>query len=113
MQRRLPPLNALRAFEAAARLGSFERAASELHVTHGAVSRHVQLLEDWLGVPMFRRLNRRVELTEPGKAYLAEIGAAFDRIALGACPCNGFLLDVESRVRFIVAHEQDFSSLGR
>jgi LysR family transcriptional regulator, glycine cleavage system transcriptional activator len=82
MQRRLPPLNALRAFEAAARLGSFKKAASELHVTHGAVSRHVQLLEDWLGVPMFRRLNRRVELTEPGKAYLAEIGVAFDRIAL-------------------------------
>jgi LysR family transcriptional regulator, glycine cleavage system transcriptional activator len=82
MQRRLPPLNALRAFEAAARLGSFKKAASELHVTHGAVSRHVQLLEDWLGMPMFRRLNRRVELTEPGKAYLAEIGAAFDRIAL-------------------------------
>jgi LysR family transcriptional regulator, glycine cleavage system transcriptional activator len=82
MQRRLPPLNALRAFEAAARVGSFKKAASELHVTHGAVSRHVQLLEDWLGVPMFRRLNRRVELTEPGKAYLAEIGAAFDRIAL-------------------------------
>ena len=82
MQRRLPPLNSLRAFEAAARLGSFKKAASELHVTHGAVSRHVQLLEDWLGVPMFRRLNRRVVLTDPGKAYLAEIGAAFDRIAL-------------------------------
>jgi LysR family transcriptional regulator, glycine cleavage system transcriptional activator len=82
MQRRLPPLNSLRAFEAAARLGSFKEAASELHVTHGAVSRHVQLLEDWLGVPMFRRLNRRVVLTDPGKAYLAEIGAAFDRIAL-------------------------------
>jgi LysR family transcriptional regulator, glycine cleavage system transcriptional activator len=82
MQRRLPPLNSLRAFEAAARLGSFKEAASELHVTHGAVSRHVQLLEDWLGVPMFRRLNRRVVLTDPGKAYLVEIGAAFDRIAL-------------------------------
>jgi LysR family transcriptional regulator, glycine cleavage system transcriptional activator len=82
MERRLPPLNALRAFEAAARLGSFKRAADELHVTHGAVSRHVQVLEDWLGAPMFRRLNRRVVLTEGGKAYLAEIGAAFDRIAL-------------------------------
>jgi LysR family transcriptional regulator, glycine cleavage system transcriptional activator len=82
MQRRLPPLNSLKAFEAAARLGSFNQAAAELHVTHGAVSRHVQLLEDWLGAPMFRRLNRRVVLTEAGKAYLAEIGAAFDRIAL-------------------------------
>ena len=82
MQRRLPPLNSLRAFEAAARLGSFSRAASELHVTHGAVSRHIQLLEDWLGTAMFRRLNRRVELTDAGAAYLSEIGAAFDRIAL-------------------------------
>jgi LysR family glycine cleavage system transcriptional activator len=82
MQRRLPPLNSLRAFEAAARLGSFSQAASELHVTHGAISRHIQLLEEWLGTPMFRRANRRVSLTEPGAAYLAEIGAAFDRIAL-------------------------------
>jgi LysR family transcriptional regulator, glycine cleavage system transcriptional activator len=80
MQRRLPPLNSLRAFEAAARLGSFSRAAEELHVTHGAISRHVQLLEEWLGAPMFRRFNRRVLLTEGGRAYLDEIGAAFDRI---------------------------------
>lgn len=82
MQRQLPPLNALKAFEAAARLGSFSQAAAELHVTHGAISRHVQLLEEWLGTPMFRRLNRRVALTEAGRSYLAEIGAAFDRIAL-------------------------------
>jgi LysR family transcriptional regulator, glycine cleavage system transcriptional activator len=82
MQRRLPPLNSLRAFEAAARLGSFSQAANELHVTHGAVSRHIQLLEEWLGTPMFRRLNRRVALTEAGSAYLSEVGAAFDRIAL-------------------------------
>jgi LysR family transcriptional regulator, glycine cleavage system transcriptional activator len=81
MQRRLPPLNALRAFEAAARLGSFKRAAAELHVTHGAVSRHVQVLEHWLGVSMFRRLNRRVELTDAGRTYLVEVSAAFDRIA--------------------------------
>jgi LysR family transcriptional regulator, glycine cleavage system transcriptional activator len=82
MQRHLPPLNSLKAFEAAARLGSFKRAAEELHVTHGAVSRHVQLLEDWLGTPLFRRLNRRVVLTETGRTYVAEIGAALDRIAL-------------------------------
>jgi LysR family glycine cleavage system transcriptional activator len=48
MQRALPPLNALRAFEAAARLGSFKEAADELAVTHGAISQHVRLLEDWL-----------------------------------------------------------------
>jgi LysR family transcriptional regulator, glycine cleavage system transcriptional activator len=81
-QRPLPPLNALKAFEAAARLGSFSQAAAELHVTHGAISRHVQLLEEWLGTPMFRRFNRRIALTEAGRSYLAEIGAAFDRIAL-------------------------------
>ncbi len=82
MHRRLPPLNAVRAFEAAARHASFTRAAEELRVTHGAVSRQVQLLEAWLGVPLFERLNRRVVLTEAGGAYAAEIGAALDRIAL-------------------------------
>nr|WP_276082073.1 transcriptional regulator GcvA [Methylobacterium sp. GC_Met_2] len=78
----MPPLNAVKAFEAAARHASFTRAADELHVTHGAVSRQVQTLEDWLGVPLFERHNRRVVLTEAGAAYAAEIGAALDRIAL-------------------------------
>jgi len=82
MHRRLPPLNSLKAFEAAARLGSFNRAAAELQVTHGAISRHVQVLEDWLGTSLFRRLNRRVVLTDSGRGYLAEVGAALDRIAL-------------------------------
>jgi LysR family glycine cleavage system transcriptional activator len=82
MHRRLPPLNALRAFEAAARHASFSRAADELHVTHGAVSRQVQALEAWLDLLLFERHNRRVVLTEAGAAYLAEIGAALDRIAL-------------------------------
>jgi LysR family glycine cleavage system transcriptional activator len=82
VHRRLPPLNAVKAFEAAARHASFTRAADELHVTHGAVSRQVQTLEDWLGVPLFERHNRRVVLTEAGAAYAAEIGAALDRIAL-------------------------------
>ncbi|GJD53776.1 Glycine cleavage system transcriptional activator [Methylobacterium crusticola] len=82
MHRRLPPLNALRAFEAAGRHASFTRAAAELRVTHGAVSRHVQALESWLGLPLFERHNRRVVLTKAGSGYLAEIGAALDRIAL-------------------------------
>jgi LysR family transcriptional regulator, glycine cleavage system transcriptional activator len=51
-------------------------------VTHGAISRQVQVLEEWLGTPMFRRMNRRVMLTDAGSAYLSEIGAALDRIAL-------------------------------
>ena len=80
--RRLPPLNSLRAFEAAARLGSFTLAAEELCVTHGAVSRHVQQLEAWLGHALFERYNRRIALTEAGRLYLAEVSAAFDRLAL-------------------------------
>ncbi|MGQ7938035.1 transcriptional regulator GcvA [Paraburkholderia sp. D1E] len=81
MKRILPPLNALRAFEAAGRLGSFKEAAAELHVTHGAVSQHVRLLEDWLGAPLFERHNRRVVLTPAAKAYLAEIGPLFGQLA--------------------------------
>ena len=84
-RRSLPPLNALRAFEAAARLGSFKDAATELGVTHGAISRHVRLLEDWLGPPaLFRRLNRRVVLTPTGVALLAETGPALDRLSSAA-----------------------------
>jgi LysR family transcriptional regulator, glycine cleavage system transcriptional activator len=83
--RSLPPLNALRAFEAAARLGSFKDAAAELAVTHGAISRHVRLLEDWLGPPaLFRRLNRRVVLTPTGAALLTEAGPALDRLSAAA-----------------------------
>ncbi len=81
MQRAMPPLNALRAFEAAARLGSLKAAAMEASVTHGAISRHIRLLEDWLGAPLFLRHNRRVVLTELGQVYLAEIAPAFQRIA--------------------------------
>jgi LysR family transcriptional regulator, glycine cleavage system transcriptional activator len=80
--RRLPPLNALKAFEAAGRHSSFTLASEELNVSHGAVSRHIKVLEDWLGLPLFERHNRRVVLTEAGRAYLAEIGAALDRIAV-------------------------------
>ena len=81
MQGAMPPLNALRAFEAAARLGSLKAAAMEASVTHGAISRHIRLLEDWLGAPLFLRHNRRVVLTELGQVYLAEIAPAFQRIA--------------------------------
>ncbi|MFM0348543.1 transcriptional regulator GcvA [Paraburkholderia sp. RL17-347-BIC-D] len=81
MKRTLPPLNALRAFEAAGRLGSFKEAASELHVTHGAVSQHVRALEEWLGATLFERHNRRVALTPAAKAYLAEIGPLFEQLS--------------------------------
>ena len=74
-------MNALRAFEAVGRHLSFTRAAQELNVTHGALSRQVRLLEEWLGQPLFERGNRRISLTERGADYLSDVGAAFDRIA--------------------------------
>ena len=81
MARRLPPLNALRAFEAAARHLSFTKAAQELHVTQAAISHQVKGLEEILGIQLFRRLNRRLALTEAGQAYLPPLRDAFDAIA--------------------------------
>jgi LysR family transcriptional regulator of beta-lactamase len=75
------PLNALRAFEAAARQLSFTRAGLELHVTQAAVSQQVKSLEDILGVPLFRRLPRGLALTEEGEALLPVLTDAFRRIA--------------------------------
>ncbi|MEX2081416.1 MAG: LysR family transcriptional regulator, partial [Dehalococcoidia bacterium] len=81
MSRRPPPLNALRAFEAAARHGSFTRAAEELHVTQGAVSRHVKNLEERLERTLFLRGHQGLRLTEAGAAYLPAVRDAFDRLA--------------------------------
>jgi LysR family transcriptional regulator, glycine cleavage system transcriptional activator len=81
MPRRLPPLNALRAFEAAARHGGFARAAEELAVTPAAVSQQVRLLEADLGVALFHRLPRGLALTEAGRGALPELGAAFAGLA--------------------------------
>ena len=81
MARRLPPLNALRAFEAAARQLSFTKAAEELNVTQAAISHQVKLLEETLGVALFRRLNRRLVLTDAGAAYLPPLREALDGIA--------------------------------
>ena len=86
---KLPPLNALRAFEAAARHGGFIPAADELHVTRGAVSRQVKLLEDHLGVPLFRRHARGVELTQAGRTLLPVLTDAFRRMADGAARAAG------------------------
>jgi len=71
--RRLPPLNAVRAFEAAARHLSFTRAADELFVTQGAVSHQVKLLEEWFGFLLFDRHKRDLQLTEKGEAYLRSV----------------------------------------
>lgn len=82
--RKLPPLNAVRAFEAVARHVSFTNAATELHVTHGAVSRQVALLEEWLGTPLFRRAPSQLALTPAGRAFASEATAMLDRLALAA-----------------------------
>ena len=83
MPRRLPPLNALKAFEAAARHESFTRAAEELCVTQGAVSHQVKALEAELGLKLFNRERQRLVITEAGRGYLAIVRDAFDRIADG------------------------------
>lgn len=83
MLRRLPPLNALKAFEAAARHESFTRAAEELCVTQGAVSHQVKALEAELGIKLFNRERQRLIITEAGRQYLAVVRDALDRIALG------------------------------
>ncbi len=83
MTRRLPPLNALRAFEAAARCGNFTRAAHEFCVTQGAVSRHIATLESWLEVQLFERGRHGIRLTPAGQSYHASMRVAFDQIELG------------------------------
>jgi len=78
--RRLPPLNALRSFEAAARHGSFNKAADELYVTPSAVSHQVKTLEEFLDVRLFLREKRKVTLTSAGERYLASVQLALDEI---------------------------------
>jgi LysR family transcriptional regulator, glycine cleavage system transcriptional activator len=81
MSDHLPPLTALRAFDAAARHMSFARAAAELHVTPAALSFQIKSLEDHLGVPVFRRLNRQVELTQAGRTLASGTQGAFETLA--------------------------------
>src|SRR3546814_12798437 len=107
MRRRLPPLNALRAFEAAARHESFARAAAELHITRTAVSHQVRLLEDRLGTPLFKRGHRSVRLTESGAAYLITLKAAFALIDSG----SQRLIERNRGNRLVVNVDQDFASI--
>ncbi|WP_435103591.1 transcriptional regulator GcvA [Arhodomonas sp. AD133] len=81
MSRRLPPLNGLRAFEAAARYLSFTKAAEELHVTPAAVSQQIKTLEAYVGTPLFRRLTRALRLTEAGQAALPALQEGLDKLA--------------------------------
>src|SRR5688572_21719284 len=81
MNERLPPLNALKAFEAAARHLSLKRAAHELSVSPAAISHQVKALEDYLGVQLFKRLNRGLQLTPAARAALPKLSAGFASLA--------------------------------
>lgn len=83
----LPPLYALRAFEAAARLGSFSKAAELLNVTPGAVSRHIRTLEQWFDCELFRRHGPRVEISATGQVLAAQLGEGFHSLELA---CDAF-----------------------
>src|ERR1700757_2005280 len=86
---RQPSLHALRSFEAAARHGNFSRAGTELHITHGAISHQMKALERELGVALFHRRSRGVELTEPGRELATVVRDALDRIARGVAELRG------------------------
>jgi len=96
----MPSLLALRAFDAAARHLSFTDAARELHVSQAAISRHIRGLEEDLGVPLFRRLHRQVELTAPGRRLAVDLAAGFSQIkrtveAVRAAPVRRLRISVE------------------
>jgi LysR family glycine cleavage system transcriptional activator len=106
MPRRLPPLNALKSFEAAARYESFTRAAEELHVTQSAVSQQVKALEAQLGVKLFHRERQRLTITPAGRDYLVEIRAALDHV--GAATER--LMQRQSAGVLTVSTSQDFAA---
>ncbi len=88
MSNRLPPLNPLRAFEAAARRGSISAAARELNVTHGAISHQIKALEETLKAPLFERGGKRLKLTPQGALLLPAVSSAFDGIAAATALMN-------------------------
>ena len=106
MRRRLPSLNALKAFEASARQESFTKAADELCVTQGAVSQQVKALESELGVRLFKRERQRLAITEAGQSYLAVVRDAFDRLAQG----TERLLQQENSGRLTVTTSPNFAA---
>ncbi len=89
--RPLPPLNALRAFEATARHRSVRNAARELCVTPSAVSHQLRVLEEWLGVRLLRRSGRSLELTERGRSYLPSVSSALEELSRGTTELVGQL----------------------
>lgn len=107
MGRRLPPINAMRVFEAAGRHLSFTKAADELHVTQAAVSHQIKALEEWLGVMLFQRLNRGLKLTEEGQEYLGPLTEAFD--LLGGATAK--LMDQDNVKTLSVSALSSFASI--
>ena len=83
MSNRMPPLSALRAFESAARHQSFKKAAAELHVSPAAISHQIHALEDYLGVKLFERVNRGLNLTNTARAALPKISNGFQTLSKG------------------------------
>src|ERR1700709_2849325 len=106
MPRRLPPLNALKSFEAAARYESFTRAAEELCVTQAAVSQQVTALEAELGFKFFNREPQRLNRTEAGRDYLMVIREALARIAVG----TDRLMQRQSAGTLTVSTSPDFAA---
>ncbi|MCB4457991.1 LysR family transcriptional regulator [Leisingera sp. McT4-56] len=100
-------LNALRAFEAAARHSSFARAAAELNVSHSVISQHIKTLEQWLGTELFRRLGNRVELSEDGRALLPQVSNGFQVLNDA---CDGLLRMTQSGT-LVVSAEPALASL--
>lgn len=96
---RLPPLNAVRAFEAAARHLSFKQAGEELCVTPGAVSRHIANLEEFLGTRLFVRRHRRVALTRAGETYLRDVRDGLERIARATAALGSRWTDTVLRLK--------------
>lgn len=108
MNRRMPPLNGLKAFEAAARHLSFTKAGEELSVSQAAVSHQVRTLEDYFNITMFNRSHQRLTLTDAGKAYLPMLTKAFDLIAEG----YNNLHNDESSLNSILKHPLLFLCYG-
>src|SRR5262252_1610579 len=106
MRPRLPPLNNLKAFEAAARHESFTRAAEELCVTQGAVSQQVKALEESLAIKLFNRERQRLIITEAGRDYLTIVRDALDRIAVG----TELLLQRQNAGMLTVSTSPDFAA---
>ncbi|KAF1048025.1 MAG: Glycine cleavage system transcriptional activator [Herbaspirillum frisingense] len=110
------PLNAIRAFLAAARHQSFTLAAQELNVTHGAISRQIKNLEDYLGMPLFERRIRQVLLTERGRQFFEEASPALEMLAGAArrvmrdAPTRPVMINVRPSfaVRWLIPHLSDF-----